>query len=512
MSVSELVPNGTILSANATAVGAASLHAALASGSAVDISSVVLLDETSYGDGGAYAQFNLTDFTFPAGVEITRIEVGFRGYLDLGTGVIIMNAVINGVMYQQGTTIDMSASNRTVVTQAVPPGGWTDADMDGATLWLQGWQLGGDGIARVFGAWMRVFYVIAPVVDVTAPSGTFTTNNRPIVSWSNTLDAEGGAQTAYQVKIFSAAQYGAGGFSADTSTATQASGTRTGNATGWIPPIGLANATYRAYVRVAQTVNGALKWSAWDFLGFTVNTPAPATPNLNATADAANGRIALALTANSGSATTQAYLVQRSTDGGATWENVRTAAGGGVFVGSSGTVYDYEAQPGDAVQYRAYALHDYSGSYTPSLAAATDTDTWTTTSCWLKCPEIPALNTKVTVHSFTGYTIATRQATARVLGRRLPVIITDGSGRDGRTGSIVLQSWSQDARDDLIALLDSGRTLLLQVPPSNDIDGDQLYLRAGDLDRARLVDKAWVIDVLDTLAWTEVDPPSGPLT
>jgi hypothetical protein len=74
----------------------------------------------------------------------------------------------------------------------------------------------------------------------------------------------GDAQTAYEVKIFSAAQYGAAGFDPATSAPTYFSGTVPNGSTTAPVFVGLVNGgTYRAYVRVASGTIFAYSWSSW---------------------------------------------------------------------------------------------------------------------------------------------------------------------------------------------------------------------------------------------------------
>lgn len=503
MSFQALSPTSTIASSGATPTSG-TIHGCLSDGSGTNVGYV----ETS--PGSAYSQHALADLSLPGGAQLTRVLVFCAGFTaGAVAGYCIAHVDIDGVRYSGSAQLGNPIVNIFPLNQVAPESGWTDADIDGAVLTLVGYLFDASGM-RLVEAQVLAYYVVTPVTDVTAPSGTFTTNNRPAVTWANTLDGEGGSQSAYEVKIFSAAQYGAGGFNPDSSPATQASGIQVGGAQTWTPPVGLANATYRAYVRVAQTVNGELFWSAWDFLGFTINTPAPATPTLVLTPDSSNGRIIIDVDDNSGSATTDAFLIQRSLDGGTTWENLRVLDNqDGIVVGNDVTVWDYEAPNGQAITYRAYSLHNYSGAYTPSLAADTETATWSSNDWWLKVPELPDLNMIVDVDSFAAWTISVKQAVVQVLGRRKPVIV--GDGRSSRAGTVAFKSWSPAARGALMALLDSDLTLLLQGPVAQMTEDDALYLRAGEQARTRIVDKAYTVDVIDTVAFTEVDAPTGPV-
>lgn len=135
-------------------------------------------------------------------------------------------------------------------------------------------------------------YVAKPTLTVENPSGAYADNDQPDVTWTPTFDADGGAQTRYQVKVFSSAQYSAGGFSAATSTATYDSGQVASAAVTQALPEALEDGVYRAYVRVAQTVNGSLHWSDYAFSQFVITALPPATPaSITVNPDDLNARI-----------------------------------------------------------------------------------------------------------------------------------------------------------------------------------------------------------------------------
>lgn len=136
-----------------------------------------------------------------------------------------------------------------------------------------------------------------PTATPTAPTGNVTTTTRPTVTVSY-ADADSDAMDRYRVKVFSAAQYGAGGFSPETSAATWDSGEvaltiAAGTSFDVTVGVDLANSTtYRAYVKVRQGVDS--KWSeAWTNTQFNIALDAPAVPLLVGTLDNANGRIKL---------------------------------------------------------------------------------------------------------------------------------------------------------------------------------------------------------------------------
>lgn len=197
----------------------------------------------------------------------------------------------------------------------------------------------------------------APVTTATAPVGTVAGSTRPTVTWSY-ADADSDPQATYQVRIFTAAQYGAGGFDPSTSAATLDSGaTTSASARSWVPTADLVNGTtYRAYVRSTQS--GGLA-SAWSFVTFTISLATPNTPSLAVTPQPAQARVQIVVTgADAGPTFTFANttaVVEASDDGGTTWAPIRATGSAGVpyLAGDTVTVYDYEAPPGAQRRYRA---------------------------------------------------------------------------------------------------------------------------------------------------------------
>lgn len=117
-------------------------------------------------------------------------------------------------------------------------------------------------------------------VVVTAPTGTVVGSSFPNIEWTMS-DPEGEPQGRYRTKVFTAAQYTAGGFNPETSPSTWDSGdVVSAAARNHQVPIELPNlTTYRAYVKVES----ANQWSDWAFSGFTINLTQPAPPDLVAT-------------------------------------------------------------------------------------------------------------------------------------------------------------------------------------------------------------------------------------
>lgn len=209
------------------------------------------------------------------------------------------------------------------------------------------------GLAGPFATDATVLGGTPATVTVTGPAGSVTTTSRPTVTWSLN-DPEGDPQERYQVKVFSAAQYGAGGFDPATSSTTWDS-TETLDVTARARQVGvdLANGTtYRAYVRVRTSG----QWSTWQYSTFTLALTAPAAPTFAVAVDAMLDRVVLTVTGTHASSSfpTTAFVVEYSDDAGGSWATVRGAGalpGSGTPGPTPRVAHDHEARPGR--RYRA---------------------------------------------------------------------------------------------------------------------------------------------------------------
>lgn len=148
----------------------------------------------------------------------------------------------------------------------------------------------------VYEVYADVTYNEAPVATPAAPVGTVTTTSQPTVTWAYS-DPEADPQERYKIRVFSAAQYGAGGFNAATSPATWESGEVFSAATSATVTAPLPNnTTYRAYVSVADVGSGG-RYGAYSYgtAQFTIQIEPPAVPDLAAAADNTLARVSLAL-------------------------------------------------------------------------------------------------------------------------------------------------------------------------------------------------------------------------
>jgi len=491
MSVDTLRPNGTV-SNEGDVTGAASAHDALSDdsdGSYVDL---------EIGEG---CRVVLGDYSPVSESVVKTVRVRVRRSKSAAVDNIQLSTVLEPPSGSGYSTVVLVGSTTPTTVQAVDTlEALSETALDGATVLVGcGGSVGGLHVHEVY---VDVTYVEEPDLTVDAPTGTVTDATQPDVEWTPDLDGDGGPQTHYEVKVFDDATYGGGGFDPDTSTPTTESGEVASSASSYQVEDALPEDTYRAYVRIAQTVNGEKHWSAWHNTEFTINVDRPGDPTLALTPQAASGRIQLDLDDNAGDATTDAFEVQFSHDGGSTWVAVRTEEGEGVITGNDETIWDYEAPNGETVTYRARALHDYSGLWAAS-AWVQDSDSWSSQDRWLKHPTDPNLNTKVEVHSYASHQRSARQTVHQPLGRTDPVVVTDTRGP--KRGEITLWLDDEVDREALGDLLETLAPLLLQMA-----DGDERpdrWVVFGDAGSQSAVDKLAVADTLDTLTWTEVARP-----
>ena len=215
-----------------------------------------------------------------------------------------------------------------------------------------------------------------------------------------------------------------------------------------------------------------------------------------------------------GGTTAYELVVERSSDGGLTWTTVRPNAGatrgasGGTLVDAatqSTVVYDYEAERGVELLYRAVERATYGTGVLPSAlstnAAVTSINDG---SWWIKAATDPTLNLGgVGVLRVARGSLQFQQTedvgTFRPLGRSLAVVV--GGDLGGQDGALTLTSLGAAEWDELLPLLTFQGALLLQDP-----DGSQKYVRINE-------DRAWSRDAgaagrrTVPVSYVEVDRP-----
>lgn len=173
----------------------------------------------------------------------------------------------------RSTTVSQRASSGTTRTLTVPSG--------------HAFQAGNDATIAIGNASYDGTYKLTSVTATTLvyTAGSSLTEGTTAASGSAFI-GDGAPQAAYQVKIYTATVAGGGGFSPDTTAPLWGSGIVTTTASTVTPGTALPNDNYRAYVRTAKVINGALVWSAWSFGAFTttgVLGDVTATPSWDST-------------------------------------------------------------------------------------------------------------------------------------------------------------------------------------------------------------------------------------
>lgn len=265
---------------------------------------------------------------------------GSYEYWNAGTGAWQGTEVFNSLSVAQGANGSVTFAS----------GKWTNGN-------VYQWAVSARDNAGATGPYPSDFTVTAgaaPAVTVTTPTGTVTDTNQPVVAWTYS-DTENDPQANYQVRVFTAAQYGIGGFDPAVSPSTWDSGV-VSSVTARNVQVGsvLTNGTsYRAYVRSGQSGS---QFSAWAFSAFTVSLTPPGTPVLTVTLDNPNNRVTLAGTWSPAGAFTNAntsFYFEYSDNAGVTWNAVRNGSGLVPNGSNAASVIDQEAAIAAPRSYRA---------------------------------------------------------------------------------------------------------------------------------------------------------------
>jgi hypothetical protein len=494
MTLTTLRPNATDYLTGAV-VGAATAHAALSDNS-----------DASYADGAAGTQMGTVAM---AGGVTKAMTVRVRSRSATGGGNVYADAFdpVKGVTL--ASVVSTITTTLATFTGAAAAVSLYQTDLDVLTFRFSETESSSNTNTRAYEGYVDLVWVARPVVAVTpvAPD-PYTAATLVPVSWVNTLDVDGGAQTRYHVKVFTAAQYSVGGFDPETSPSTFDSGATLGSITtlnvGPLPP----SATVRAYVKVAQTVNSQAHWSAWAFDQFVVNVPTPVVAAVTAVADDALARIVVTVDRNTGFPAWELVEVQRSVDGGTTWEYVRGARDIADTTDQF-IVADYEVGNGAAVIYRARATDvNVSNQRLTGVWVTSTSTSWSSTATWLKDPDLPDRNLRVRLAVVPQLTRPRPQVVHRVVNSPSSVVISDVLGK--RVGTIVLLTTTLDEAAALETLL-SQATLLLQTPDSHGVGS--MYVTCGDVTPERVSrlitdpHRRWAIPVIEVLA--PADPTAG---
>lgn len=483
MPTATLRPNGT-LSSSGILVGAASAHVALNDNS--DSSYVNLYY------GGSAVSVDFGTFTLPAGAATRQARVRVRAKANPTTGVFAVSVPSSGAWF--ANTV---GSTFTDLVDGYASISWSQATLDAVFATVTASPSDDVWISELY---LDVDYALQPSTSVSAPTGTLTTTTSPTVVWTHTPGTDGGAQSHYQVRVFTAAQYGIAGFNPASSPSAYDTGVRLGaSASALVGPLPNST-TYRAYVRTAQSTAGAPQWADYAFTSFSLAATAAEILTLSAVPDSVNARTRITVTRDTGTTNWGTIELERSTDGGVTWQFVRGVAGqvppGDVWIG-----YDYEAGNGQTVIYRARATYLLSGLPIAGAWVQSGSVSWSAPGVdWLKSPSQPAMSMAVTVISLPVTSRERPRGVFSVIGRADPVVVSDVLHLSA--GELTLLTLDDAESAELASLLEVD-VLLFQTRPGERFGTRYLSIGAVSEERVGNVGdptRHWVLPFVEVVA------------
>lgn len=476
MPIVTVVPDATVSGASSFTItgGLPTVNATLS-----DSSDSTFIAKASGVVGSASALVDFGTTTITSSQTVKRVRIRARLLTPNANGrinIYLGTRVNNQNYYHSALAARGTLTLQTLVGpwQNNSPSGtaWTQAAINGLRGKVTEYNDSAD-VGNIYELFIDVDVSNKPTTTVSSPTGTITTTASPDVLWVF-ADTDGETQTYYQIKVFTQAQYSAGGFNALTAIATFDSGQVA--STDNTAPVGtLLNAgIYRAYVRTAKTINGAPFFSDYAFSDFTISVTPPSIPTMAVAWNSSLGYATFTLTGTSPTGfASQYYVVQRSDDGGTTYTTIRdgaTITPDGSFVGIT---YDYEAPRGITVYYRARAVGVTSGSVeiptqygTVQGVLITNDGTW-----WFKVIDNPSLNQgNVRVLRQIDVTITEPNTVFRPLGSTRPIVVA--GPLQGEDGKYQLLTVSSAEYTNIFPVLTYQGTILVQDP-----FGNQKYIR-----------------------------------
>lgn len=469
-----LRPNGIVSgSANYTATGAATAHAATN-----DDSDTTYVRKTAGVNGTASLILNFGTTAITSSQTIRRVRLRARVQTPTTDGK--MNLALgtrnNGVNYFASATQVRGTQATGEIVGAwftVAPDGkaWNQTRIDDLRCQITEYRDATDR-GYVYELYIDVDKATKPTLTVSNPTGTITTTSKPEVLWTYS-DADGDAQSYYEVKVFASSSYGSGSFDPSSATPVWGSGQQNNISNSVAVGDYLEDGTYRAYVRVAKTINAAPFWSDWAYSGFTINLAQPPTPTVSTAWVEAQNRTLVTVT---GAAATgydsQTFELQRSDDAGLTWTGVVDADALTPNGSFAAEIYDYTAPRGIDVAYRARSIaivgSDVVASVwsTSAIVSITQDGKW-----WFKAMTNSSLNASaVKVLNGLDEEMFEDVGVFRPIGRTRAVVIAGSIyGRDGSYRVVTLNDaeWAS-----MYALITHQGTLLVQDP-----FGEQKFIR-----------------------------------
>lgn len=218
------------------------------------------------------------------------------------------------------------------------------------------WQVQTKGAADAYGAWSAVATVqaiTAPAVAITSPTPGVLETSRATLTWAWT-QAEGVPQSRWEAVLLNAAGGQLERLTGTGATISATFATRLADLTGYS-------------IRVTAWAGGI---SASSTVAVTTDFPEPVAPVLSAVWDTAAGMAVLSAGPGVGDGPQVAWIdVERSVDGGATWETVLNNA-----APAATTVTDPECLSNGVTLYRATSWTDLPSSASTQVEMRADSD------------------------------------------------------------------------------------------------------------------------------------------
>jgi hypothetical protein len=145
-------------------------------------------------------------------------------------------------------------------------------------------------------------------------------------------------------------------------------------------------------------------------------------------------------------------------------------------------VEDHEAPFGMAVAYNIVIRNADGTTASTRSSTSVTLQLADLNEAWLKDPSMPQRNLRVLVQRAPDWARPIEQAVHRVRGRRNPVVLSGVRG--GLEGDLAIWTRSDEERQALHLLLDSGNTLLWQAGPGMGVS--DLYVSVAQISEARV--------------------------
>lgn len=464
-------PNGTPSGGPSyTVTGAANAHTALS-----DDSDATFIRKTGAGTASIILGFGTFSLTGDQIVKRVRLRAKART-TESDSKVAFQLGLKTSTASFYGPAYTLRGVNASAIYEgpyyATAPNGetWTQDNIDALRVQITDYRSAASR-GYIYELYADVDVATQSTASVTSPSGSVTDTSLPEVAWEFT-DTDGDAQSYYRVKVYTQAQYTAGDFDPDESTATWDSGDVNSSDVSTTVGAYLINGTYRAYVKVAKNVNGSAFWSDWVYSQFVLNVSPPSTPSVSATFDGTFNRVTLeAVGASAAGFDFQRFSIQRSTDQ-VTWVDVRDAdelvPNGSYFT----TISDYEAPRGGTVYYRARSIGSASANFVSSnWSSSASVSVTNDGSWWWKPITAPSLNRGgVRVLDSLAEEVQEDVGVFRPRGRSTALVVAGSIY--GRDGSYLVATSGASEFDAVYAIMRHQGVILVQDP-----FGSQKYVR-----------------------------------